>query len=95
VTHQSRLHLLAPVMTEIATERRAAGSDDFVNLPYTCAVMGGTPRLYPCRCWRGRPPGARDHCRPWVRPGARVFPICRLTLRPGETLPMMLEHRVG
>jgi hypothetical protein len=46
-THQSRLHLLAPVMTEIATERRAAGWDDLANLPYICAVVDGTLRLYP------------------------------------------------
>ena len=28
-----------------------------------------------------------------LAPEARVFPICRLTLRPGEALPMLLEAR--
>ncbi|MDB5375489.1 MAG: putative cytochrome [Belnapia sp.] len=28
-----------------------------------------------------------------LAPEARVFPICRLTLRPGESLPMVLERR--
>ena len=28
-----------------------------------------------------------------LAPEARVFPVCRLTLRPGETLPMLLERR--
>ena len=28
-----------------------------------------------------------------LAPEARVFPICRLTLRPGETLPMLVERR--
>ena len=28
-----------------------------------------------------------------LAPGARVEPVCRLTLRPGERLPMVLEHR--
>ncbi|MBL6457016.1 cytochrome P450 [Belnapia sp. T6] len=28
-----------------------------------------------------------------LAPGARVFPVCRLTLRPGERLPMVLERR--
>ncbi|WP_309139469.1 cytochrome P450 [Siccirubricoccus sp. G192] len=30
---------------------------------------------------------------PRLAPGARVFPVCRLTLKPGETLPMLLERR--
>jgi len=30
-----------------------------------------------------------------LAPGAQVFPVCRLTLRPGETLPMVLERRTG
>ena len=29
-----------------------------------------------------------------LAPGAVVEPVCRLTLRPGETLPMLVEHRV-
>jgi cytochrome P450 len=28
-----------------------------------------------------------------LAPGADVQPICRLTLRPGDTLPMLIEHR--
>ena len=28
-----------------------------------------------------------------LAPGARVFPVCRLTLRPGESLPMLLTRR--
>ncbi|WP_243634459.1 cytochrome P450 [Roseicella frigidaeris] len=28
-----------------------------------------------------------------LAPGARVFPVCRLTLRPGEALPMLLTPR--
>jgi cytochrome P450 len=28
-----------------------------------------------------------------LAPGARVFPVCRLTLRPGEALPMLLGPR--
>jgi cytochrome P450 len=31
--------------------------------------------------------------RPRLAPGAKVFPVCRLTLRPGDTLPMLLERR--
>lgn len=30
---------------------------------------------------------------PRLAPGAVVFPVCRLTLRPGETLPMLLDYR--
>jgi cytochrome P450 len=30
-----------------------------------------------------------------LAPGAQVFPVCRLTLRPGETLPMVLERRAS
>lgn len=30
-----------------------------------------------------------------LKPGTDVQPICRLTLRPGETLPMMLSPRTG
>jgi cytochrome P450 len=26
-------------------------------------------------------------------PGQRAYPVCRLTLRPGDTLPMVLERR--
>ena len=29
---------------------------------------------------------------PRLAPGARVMPVCRLTLRPGETLPMLLDR---
>ncbi|MDQ1079312.1 cytochrome P450 [Pseudoroseomonas cervicalis] len=32
---------------------------------------------------------------PRLAPGAVVYPVCRLTLRPGETLPMLLERRHG
>ena len=28
-----------------------------------------------------------------LAPGARVWPVCRLTLRPGDALPMLLETR--
>ena len=28
-----------------------------------------------------------------LAPGAVVEPVCRLTLRPGQTLPMLVEHR--
>ncbi len=28
-----------------------------------------------------------------LAPGARVMPVCRLTLRPGDRLPMLLHHR--
>ena len=28
-----------------------------------------------------------------LAPGARVFPVCRLTLRPGDALPMLIEAR--
>jgi cytochrome P450 len=28
-----------------------------------------------------------------LAPGARVFPVCRLTLRPGEALPMLIHRR--
>ena len=28
-----------------------------------------------------------------LAPNAAVEPICRLTLRPGDTLPMLVEHR--
>ena len=28
-----------------------------------------------------------------LAPGAVVEPICRLTLRPGDALPMLVEHR--
>jgi hypothetical protein len=29
---------------------------------------------------------------PRLAPGARVMPVCRLTLRPGEALPMLLDR---
>jgi len=32
------------------------------------------------------------HFAPTLAPGAVVFPVCRLTLRPGETLPMRLQR---
>jgi cytochrome P450 len=32
---------------------------------------------------------------PRLAPGARVYPVCRLTLRPGDTLPMFLDRRHG
>jgi len=31
----------------------------------------------------------------WLAPGAAIEPICRLTLRPGDNLPMLIEHRSG
>jgi cytochrome P450 len=34
------------------------------------------------------------HVRPRLRPGHAVMPTCRLTLRPGDTLPMRLEPRL-
>ncbi|WP_245870075.1 cytochrome P450 [Teichococcus rhizosphaerae] len=30
---------------------------------------------------------------PWLVPGTVVYPVCRLTLRPGDTLPMLLVPR--
>ena len=30
-----------------------------------------------------------------LAPGARVEPVCRLTLRPGDSLPMLIEHRAA
>lgn len=32
---------------------------------------------------------------PRLAPGARVMPVCRLTLRPGEALPMLLDRVAG
>jgi cytochrome P450 len=33
-----------------------------------------------------------QHFAPRLAPGARVMPVCRLTLRPGEALPMLLDR---
>jgi cytochrome P450 len=30
---------------------------------------------------------------PKLVPGTEVYPVCRLTLRPGDSLPMLLERR--
>jgi cytochrome P450 len=35
------------------------------------------------------------HFAPRLVPGTQVYPVCRLTLRPGDSLPMLLDRRHG
>jgi cytochrome P450 len=80
--HVSRLPSFAPIMVEAAAERTPPG-------PRICAGAAfGLTQAILCLAVLAQRARLR------LAPGAVVEPVCRLTLRPGDALPMLVESRV-